>query len=869
MKEYIGYDLCYIWVHKLLLVSNCHQFDMSKFKLIMFEVFICLEITLLSPVYGQDSTKTDFFNQGHNRIGLETIIPQEDFNKGVSLSPWELIQGRLPGISISSDNGEPGTGYTVTNLRNINFMGLSSPFVIVDGMPLYNTPLTINPNDISEFIYIKDGAPAGIYGRLAANGVLIVNTRKASDAMKIHYSSSFSISEVQNRFDIYGTHEYRKVFKRYWGSVDTSGYLGGANTDWQNEVFRTSFGQDHYLSLSGTLVNIPIAFSFGKTIQNGIVKTSKFDRTTVSLSVSPSFLNEHLRFHINANGIISEDHRLFSDAITHTFYANPTMPVYNEDGSYYLGEDFNNPVAELMQSSDVIKTDRLIGNIRMDYRFNSVPQLQFSANIGREFYKTDEKNLLSPDATYGTFQRGSGYYENSGDTLKSKNYDYRLTWSGELKSVDSRLEVIAGFSDYSFRRTGLSQTGNFYPAYSYWGRTIGKSNAKGSFYGSLSFLVKEKYSFLFSLSQNKYSNYINKNTKTIFPSFLLSWNVGKENFFSDLPGISDLRFFVGYGTSGNFIHQSELLRSFSWDDKLKQERISSFNSGVIFGLFGNRVFGTIEYYNKTAKDIIANVFVLSTGGYSMRLINAGETKCYGVELKLNALLFNQGDLKWNFGANVSFEKNEVTDLYRNIEYLSNDEIYPDKLRCSEGESVWSFYAYKQAYDDEGYPIPSTYMDNNGDGTVNEDDQYFIGTPFPKTLLGLNSDIHYRNWSIGFAGRIFLGNYIYNYEKRSANYRTLHYNNCSRLLNEYQIVSALQQSDFYVDNASFFRMDYMSLGYRIKVKNLEKTEFNISAIIQNAFVLTKYQGQDPEVADGVPYFDCPRPRTASLRLSFDF
>lgn len=773
-----------------------------------------------------------------------------------ALSPYEVIQGRLAGLDVSSVDGSPYTEYSVTNIRNLNFLSLSSPLVLIDGMQLTGVPLEMNPNDIESISFLKDGTHAGIYGGQAASGVLLINTKAGGDRLRVHYSGGISSSKVQNKFDVYGADEYRKLVTEIWSPrYDVSAWLGNANTDWQDVIYQTGVGHDHYLSLSGPVLGMPFYLSVGKTVREGVVKTSKYDRTTATLSFRPKFFSDHLSLGANVKGIFDNNDIANIYAVPLATDANPTQPVYDNtepDGFNALG--MMNPLAYLEQTYNSIAKNQWLGNISLDYKIHFLPDLKISVNYG--FVKTDENESLVYDSIASW---NGGYIFNSDATTNSRFLEASLIYSRIIDALSSSFGIKVGLSEYKSEYKNASKSGNF--LYFKDARTHHSTNEDihEALYGSFFWTLKERYTARFTLRQDGYSRYIDENGKGLFPSLLISWDAKKDAFLSSDKVFSALKIYTGYSITGNY--QALGRGKYIMDPKLKPERISSFNLGTDFGFFNNRLYGTVEYYCKTGKDILGFINVPSGSSYyNYLLINLGSIKSSGIDLTLRALIFSRTNLQWHVGVNFIYGQNKTEDmeysLYGLHEYYTNRQY------------VASYYCYKQAYSENGTPIRNVYEDTNGDGIVDENDRYIVGSIYPSVVAGLNSSLQYKGWDFSFSGRLHLGNYMWNEERSSATYDNLINRNCSRLLNESQLYMQSGESDYYVEKASFFRMDFISLGYKFPDLMSDKVVLRVSAALQNAFVITRYGGRDPEVANGNPYV-FPRPRTAMLELSIDF
>ena len=454
------------------------------------------ELVGLRTSYCQDSINVATPDHRIDPTGLETVIKPCDFNKGVTLSPWELIQGKMAGMRITSKNGEPGADYSVINQRNLNFLGMSRPLVIINDMPVYDIPLSLNPNDIAEIKYMEDGISAGLYGGQAANGVLVINTRKGSAVPMVRYSSSLSMSSVQKRFNLLTADQYRSLVTDKWGSTeDVSEVIGNANTDWQDVTFQNGFGQDHYLSISGPVLKIPVSFSFGKTTQDGVVKTSGFDRTTASFSVSSGFFNNHLNLAADIMGIFGDNHVAADEVTRDMFFCNPSYPVYDDgssDGYYYQGLYQTNALALLSQTHDKLKTNTWIGSFRLDYNFFYLDGLKLTIDYGFNNY---DKKFLNRTDTIARWTFYKGYWSKSENSIKNHSVDYCLTYSKEFYTIPGRIEIKAGIKHLISHNDYNNSSG----AYDVVNLGFSEGNVKENhdgIYGKVFYSLRDKYSYI-------------------------------------------------------------------------------------------------------------------------------------------------------------------------------------------------------------------------------------------------------------------------------------------------------------------------------------------------------------------------------------
>ncbi len=867
--------------------------------------------------------------------GSVTAISSKDFNRGSIVSPQQLLVGRASGVQITTGGGAPGEGATIRIRGGSSMSASNDPLIVVDGIPLDNegisgmrNPLNaINPNDIESFTILKDASATAIYGSRASNGVIIITTKKgaAGSKMKITYDGKASYSIVGKTIDVLNAEEYKAFYQELYAGNETAlKVLGTSDTDWQKEILSNSFGHDHNLALTGSAGTMPYRASFGYSDMKGILKTSAMERYTGALSLDPVFLDNHLKVSINAKGMRENNRFASRGAIGSAIGFDPTQPVYVEGGKYggyfeWLQPNGNpitiatqNPLAQLMMRNDLASVNRLLGNVQMDYKFHFLPELRANLNVATDL--SNSQGFISvPDSARQNYDiDGSGKPIGGIDgeykqQKKNELVDFYLNYAKEFGK--SRLDVMGGYSWQHFYRKG-----NYFEANA--ARTITNSNTDYesesylvSFFGRVNYSLMDKYLLTFTLRNDGSSRFSPANRWGLFPSAAFAWKIKEESFLKDVDAVSDLKLRLGYGVtgqqnimSGDYPYLSRYtfseitaqyqfgnrfvttLRPEGYDANLKWEETATYNIGLDYGFLKNRILGSVEYYYRETKDLINTIPVpAGTNLTNQILTNVGNLVNKGVEFSILGRIFSTEDLFWEVGYNLTFNKNEITKLtatddpnYKGVFVGGIGGGYGNTIQIhSVGAPAYSFYVYEQVYDKEGKPIEGLYVDRNGDGKISADDKYLYHSPAPAAFMGFNSRLNYKNWDFSFAGRINLGNYVYNNVNSGNGVNAYMYNTAGYATNVVQDavytswVNPKYWSDYYVQDASFLRLDNVSLGYQFKNLASKKLDLYLSLSVQNAFVITKYTGLDPEVFNGIDGNIYPRPRIFMLGLKLDY
>ncbi len=868
--------------------------------------------------------------------GSVATISEENFNRGQVTTPEQLITGKVSGVQITSNGGAPGSGSTIRIRGGSSLIASNDPLIVIDGVPLDNNnvagspnPLSmINPNDIESFNILKDASATAIYGSRASNGVIIITTKKgtAGEKLRVGFSTLGSFYKLTDKVDVLSANEFREAVAREKGAAQAA-LLGDANTDWQDQIFREAFGVDNNLVVSGSLKSIPYRVSVGYLDQQGTLKTSHLKRTSGALNLNPSFLNDHLRVNLNVRGTLSESRFADQGAIGAAIAFDPTQPVYSDDnrfGGFYEYADANgpillapkNPLNTLENRHDEGEAKRSIGNLQLDYRFHFLPDLRANLNVGYDISRSEGGTVVDSTVASVFSQRGSrSRYEQSKDTHLM---DFYLNYAKDLTAVNSRIDVTAGYSYQKFKihspafpvlslriRGVAADTVTAAPAF-----PTEAENTLIGFFGRLTYTFKDRYILTTNIRRDGSSRFSEDNRWGVFPSLAFAWRISEEAFLKNVNAISDLKLRVGYGVTG----QQDLgdryypylarytfsdptaayplgdrfyntLRPAGYDANIKWEETEQYNVGLDYGFFNGKVTGTVDYFFKKTKDLLGNVTPPAGSNLANQLVtNVGNLESEGVEVALNFNPISNENVNWTFGINGTYTDVTVT----NIQSVSAQGDLHGGISGGTGNNVqirtigynpFTFYVYKQVYNEAGQPLEGVLADLNNDGVINSDDRYRYKTSQAPVFLGFSNNLDYKNWNLNFVLRANLGNYVYNnvYSNNGtyANInRTDFLTNMSRNVLETNFSGLTDEtqrllSDYYIQNASFLRMDNISLSYNFGKVAREKVNLRLSGTVQNLFVITKYKGLDPEIGSGIDNNFYPRARVFSLGANLDF
>jgi TonB-dependent starch-binding outer membrane protein SusC len=864
--------------------------------------------------------------------GAVATVSSKDFVKGAIQTPEQLIAGKVAGVQITPNSGAPGSGSRIRIRGGASLNASNDPLVVIDGVPVDNggiagatNPLNlINPNDIETFTILKDPSAAAIYGSRASNGVILITTKKGKKGKtRFNFSAQGFVQTPAGKVDVLSADEVRSIVTAK-GTPSQVALLGKESTDWQDEIFRNAFAQDFNLSATGAFGDgkFPFRVSGGYLNQDGILKTGNFQRLSGAINLSPSFFNNKLKVDLNLKGARTTNAFANEGAIGNAVTFDPTKPIRSGSpryGGYWEWTDPDglptqlsnrNPVGLLYARTNTSEVYRSIGNIQFDYQIPFLKGLRANLNLGYDVSQGSGVNATSDSAASSYRRQGnySPYYQQRTNKLM----DFYFNYVKSLNKINSRVDFTAGtgyqdFEFYSFNHPDRRFNGDVVPG----SEPEFISQAPGytmiSYYGRLVYTLADKYTVTLNARTDGTSKFSKESRWGFFPSAAVAWQISEENFLKNSKVVSNLKLRAGYGVTGqqdgipfygyipvygisNDQAQYQLgntfvnmLRPGAYDANLRWETTTNINAAIDFGFIDNRINGTVEGFIRKTEDLLSIVPIPAGSNFTNQLFtNVGNIESKGLEVTINTVPVRTKNVEWDFGFNFTYVVPKITNLLVN-EDPNFTGVAVGGISGGTGNTIQrqivgqrpaSFYVYKQIYDSNNKPIEGLYEDLNRDGIINEKDLYIYQNPEARYFLGITSSITVNRFSAGFVMRGSIGNYMYdNVNSNNGVYRQLVNplgfiaNGTKDYLNT-QFVNNQYFSDYYIKNASFLRMDNINLGYDAG-EIMKNVRLRITANVQNAFVITKYGGLDPEIAGGIDNTIYPRPRTYVLGFNFDF
>jgi TonB-linked SusC/RagA family outer membrane protein len=811
----------------------------------------------------------------------------------------------------------------------------------------------INPNDIESFSILKDASAAAIYGNRASNGVILITTKKGKAGKPvINFSTQFSVSKLPKEAPVLSPSQFRDYVNTNdtTSAGKYKQYLGSANTDWQKVIYQTALSTDNNLSVAGTTIGgkLPYRVSAGYTDQDGILKTTSLQRYSANVNLSPSLFTDHLK--INFNFIGSQVKQRFANeggAIGSAVDFNPTVPVYsgnNNYGGYYeilsgvtsgtlVQLAPKNPLGVLEEENNRSTVYRAITSLALDYKFHFLPDLHANVNLsydGNKGQGIDDIPAYAASQYPGTLVNGVtelGKISNYQTTADNKLFEGYLSYSKDFKSIKSHVDAVAGYSDQTFT-TDIHNYANFF--------ADGKVNPTTvptfpltenqfdmtSVYARLNYNYDGKYYITGSVRSDVSTKFAPGLRTGTFPAGAVAWAISHEDFLKNNSVLSNLKLRVEYGVTGNqdaipnaapgtSLGDYDYLSDYSLSNATAQyqfgtvfyplyrpgayypgrtwEQTATTNVGFDYGFLNDRITGTIDYYYRKTKNLLALENQPAGANFGNQIVgNIGNMQDKGLEFASNAKIINNKDFGWDANFNFTLDRNKITNLTAvanpNFQGLQTGGISGGTGNFVELNQVGypknSFYVYQQVYGPNGKPLDGVFVDRNHDGIINNKDLYEDHSPDPKEYMGFSSDFRYKKWNLGFVARAELGNYAYNnvasntgIQRNILNPLGIINNGSSDVLTSGLTGNGSNDllSDYYIQNASFFRMDNIHLGYNFGKVFKNTGILKVSANVQNVFIITKYKGVDPELPAGgtTPGIDnnfYPRPRTFVLGLN---
>lgn len=838
-----------------------------------------------------------------DKTGAVSTIEAAELNDGVITDPIQCLQGKTAGVLITKKGGDPNGRFSV-KIRGAS--GLNSgtdPLYVVDGVPGVD-PTTIAPEDIESFSILKDASSTAIYGARGANGIIIITTKRAGakQGTQIEFNNYLSIDNVAHRLDLLNAEQIRK----YAADNNLNLTDGGANTDWQDEIFRQALSQSYNLAVSGRSENTSYRASYTYTSFEGVVIGSEKIRNIGRINFTQQSFDNKLTLSVGLSGSI--EHNQYqsyrgnggTDILYQTFQRNPTLPVYNKDGSYYeIDEfDYNNPVAIANDIQNERDAKHFLANFKAD--FEVISGLLVGVNTAYTRYDS-ESFYFQPSYTKSTTT--NGYARRGYNNFESKLLESTIKYNKVLNNIHS-LNLLVGYSFQEDIVTGFAAQGRG-PLSDYVlshnlgvlnNVTLGDiSSYKGSnrlisFFGRGVYNYASKYYLTATLRRDGSSKFGVNNEWGWFPSTSLAWNIKRESFLENINLISNLRLRVGWGLSGN----QEIDRYLDVDligtghtgidedgnptvtfvqirnanPDLKWESNEEWNIGLDFGVLNSRVSGSLEFYNKRTYDLIAEYTVpYPPNRYPLIYANAGEIKNQGFEANLQAFIIDKPNLFWKVNLVFSTNNPEVVTLsngkynleYMDVGYISGrGMVGVNTQRLAPGMPVGTFYGWEFA----GFSEDGKFLFTTAAGGVTreqkEEDKKIIGNALPDFEVGFSSYFKiYKNIDASFALRAVVGGDVLNVTR-------LIFENPNVLPTQNALESSLDYvgilddspkfSDFYLEDGSFLRLDNITIGYTFNTAKIDWLKnLRIYLTSNNLFTITNYSGIDPEMGyDGLSF-----------------
>lgn len=881
--------------------------------------------------------------------GSVTAMKPDEMSKGITNSATDMLVGKVAGVDVQTTGGTPGAGAQIRIRGGASLSASNDPLYVIDGLEIDNNTATgmsnilanINPQDIETFTVLKSASATAIYGSRASNGVIIITTKKGRSGQKptFSYNGDVTVSAIRKKYDALNATEYKDLIKSF--GIDTS-LLGDADTDWQDQVLRTSVSTNHSISMQGGFKNMPYRVSAGYNISNGILKTSWMRRFNASVNLAPSLLDKHLNFNITAKYMYEKNRYADSGAISAALAMDPTRPVRTDDPAYkvvggywqslqnadygdpnWTQTSYNqtpqNPVAMLNNKHCYAHANDFSGNAEVDYKIHGFEDLHIHASLGAQYTATNQKDDIKRTSY-------SNNYYGWNDVMDY--YKYNIVGNAYAQYMHKfgvhDIDIMAGAEQSHYHRTGTGTYGKgtnpltgeakdeTFRNETEWAT----HNSLVSYFGRLNYNLLDRYLLTATFRADGSSRFAKGHKWGYFPSAAIAWKINNEPFMKNVKWLNDLKLRLDWGKTGQqngiddfyyaplYVRGDQYsqyafgdtyyytMRPNKYNDKLTWEKTETWNVGIDFAALNNRFTFSVDGYIRNTSDLLANVSATAGTTFGDQLLqNVGSLRNYGLELSFDVKPVVTKDFTWDLTYNVGWNKNEITELKAGAQ----DWVWVDgataargvdtkQQRNKVGYPINSFYVYQQVYDEAGKPIEGLYVDRNGDGQINDDDRYYYKSPAADVIMGLTSKFLYKNWDLSFSLRASLGNYVYYYNlankalvSESGLYNHGAFVNTTPeavALGFTGLTSNLNSiSDYFVRNASYLKCSNITLGYTfpalLKYAGQNYFSGRVYFTVQNPFIITKYKGLDPEVANGVDNDTYPRPVSFQLGVNFNF
>ena len=822
--------------------------------------------------------------------GSVANVSEEQFNKGLTRDASDLLQGKVAGLTITSGSGDVTRGSQIRLRGTSTLQNDQGPMIVIDGVPGGDMS-TVAPDDIESISVLKDASSAAIYGSRAAGGVILITTKRGSGSKtQVSYNGYVTIDNVANKPDLLNAQEWRDANKQLGNDISVFDKYN-ADTDWFDEILRTGFSQSHSLSLSGGSSKSNYRASYTFMDRNGISRDNSMTRHNFRFQFQQRAINDRLRISLTGSASLTDMSMPNGTNFIHAYVMSPVLPVYNPDGTYMTAfnaeYDQGNPVQNMELNYRNRSNNYFYGQGDIQFEIieglNAKVSLYKSRNAG-DYSRWDDPRTSIGLGDNGLAQRSSN---TSNRELMEWTLDYDKTfnevhkvnallgYSWENNEFASQYAQVTNFAVTSMGADNL-QTGNTLKI----GNVTSGRNAYKmiSMFARANYSYGERYMVTATLRRDGSSKFGADHKWGIFPSASAAWGISQEAFMEDVEWVSDLKLRAGWGVTGNqdgltpykslelyqasgtYFNNGAFLTAFAVSQNanpdLKWEETSMFNVGLDFQLFKGRLNGTIEYYSKQTKDMLYNYSVPTpTYVYGTIAANVGDMSNKGIEVALNFDAIRTKNFRWTTALNLSHNKNKITKLSNDL--YSTDRVYVGDPWIRGASGVTSHVV------EEGYPVGQFFMlkcngisedgkfileDLNKDGQITNDDRTYCGDAQPDLTFGWNNTFSWKNWDASFFIRGTIGNKVLNNPVAAYGNNTyIGGTNAMKNENLLKMSESSRVCSYYIEDASFARLDNMSIGYTFNTKNINWLQkARVYAAAQNLFVITGYKGLDPEV-----------------------
>ena len=863
--------------------------------------------------------------------GSVTAIKTDEFSKGNQVSAQDALVGKIAGVNVVTSGGAPGSGATIRIRSGASLSASNDPLIVIDGVPVDNSDIegasniigSINPADIESFTVLKDASATAIYGSRASNGVIVITTKKGTDEVRISYSGTYSVSTKTKTLDVLSADEFREFVPTVTGVPDDPDF-GTADTDWQDEIYRTAFATDQNISVTGRIkpISSPYRVSVGYTNQSGIIDTNNYQRVSFSGNLSPSFFDDHLTFNLNLKVSYEKNQEVDESVVGNAITYDPTRPVKTgsstastdpglgyfiwTNGGSPMAIQTDNPVAQLDLTDMYNKVIRSIGSATIQYKIHGFEDLKLNLNLGYDVLRSKYRCKVPELAgtMYTSNQKdGTGLRERS--TQDKRNYLIDAYANYDKKLGKHTIGAMVGYGWQHFWKKYNLSTEDTY------GNQLESDYHSESeyyllsFYGRVNYSYDDRYLVTATLRSDASSRFSEDNRWGLFPSVALAWRVIDEDFLEDQNVLSDLKLRVGWGMTGqqDILNDYPYMTTFTisydeasyrfgdtwyntyrpngYDNDIKWETTTTYNVGIDYGFLKSRIYGSIDYYKRYTRNLLNTINVLSGTNFSSVITtNIGKMENQGLEFSINAVPIRTKDMEWRLGFNFTWNDSEITKLnaidtgsnYVETGSISDTGKYVQVFMV--GERPYTFYLAKQAYDEDGNPMEGYYVQEDGSVSTTET-RYATGkSALPSCYLGFNTHFSYKNFDFSLTGHGSFGNYVYNYVEANQYVQQVYsdqgsYSNILKSTRDLGFQSQQLYSDLWLENASFFRFDNITIGYTFDKLWKDGSTLRLTASVSNIATITGYDGIDPEISDGIDQTVYPRPRTYTIGVSLNF